>query len=783
MSSRRAIQLFSPAVVLACPSARPLLHQFISTRTISDRKVRRPLHRAPVPKPRTSRDESREPLAETLLDFRTDVADGNLSNAIELYPLLAQNSVLGPGDTLELARLLHNRYRRLKSLDTPQTEAKEQLLGYVKRLIADLVRRKIRPHPLASLHILSYCKESQEFDVGVEFWEWILPQDGAFLDARTYGAGIELLAYYGKPLHYLESLYTQALKRYPGAFSEYHLSPQAIVQDPSRPSIAPGSRLLLLQGILTARLVHGDWRNAYLALDTALRLYPDQVPLRFFELFIYERPLNEAYEVFHVACRSGCPPTERAFTTLLSRLAAYQLGCQTVLQRIDVLECMLTGLQAHHGAGGRVVVWHLNKITQAILQILPSASLPLRVAAYEPLFKMMDSTAKLLINILSELGVSANTATFNAFISEGGKLKRPDMVASALQRLYEAGLEPNVLTRRCLLLAAGRIRDAAGVEGAWHSIVESAVQSDSKVVSGPEWTTLVKAGIRAGNVAFVKEQFRKYKSSLPEHIVALEEELDLPTQVGAPVERAYTLPEETEGESGDSQVPPMDPLPEILRKLGGISDQLNDFRNSARSSQPYDFYTSPLNIQTPKKPQEIDKIPDCSYRDFYNKLSTERGSGIAAKEEESPTTRTLTGFTLAELRYQNWKAINELLIMSDDAQATEARKVEQALKAGKPVIRSPWSIGNKGSRSKLASTRGMGTPASHQSATGVPLDDGDQLGSPSTPGADASALELATEAAPTSESKSKAPAWMAKILNLRGYNVNGYRPTNTRPTA
>ncbi|KAI9769180.1 MAG: hypothetical protein M1839_003784 [Geoglossum umbratile] len=675
---------------------------------------------------------------------------------MELYPRLVQDSALGAGDTLELARLLHNRYRRLNSFDTPQIEVKDQLLSYMKKLIADLVRRKLQPHPLASLHILSYCKESQEFDVGVEFWEWILPQDGGFLDARTYGAGIELLAHYGRPLHYLESLYTQALKRYPGAFSEYHLSPQAIVQDPSRPSITPGSRLLLLQGVLTARLIHGDWRNAYLALDTALRLYPDQVPLRFFQLFIYGRPLDEAYEVFHVACRSGSPPTERAFTTLLSRLAAWQLSQQTVLRRIEVLNCMLTGLQAYHGAGGRAVVWHLNKIIQGILQILPAASPPAEAAAYEPLYTIMDSAAKLLMTTLSELGVSANVATFNAFISEGGKLKRPDMIASALQRLYDAGLEPNVLTRRCLLLAAGRIGDAAGVEAAWHSIVEFAMQSDLKVDNGPEWTALVKAGIRAGNVAFVKGQFRKYKSTLPDHIVALEAELDPQSRVdGDSAERTHTSHEETKSVSDDTQAPPIDPLPEIIQELNGVFDLLNEFGNSAKSSQPYNFYTSPLTMQTPKTTQTANEIPDSTYRAFYGKLSTESGSGIATKEAEGVSTvRTLTGFTLAELRYRNWKAVNRLLIMAEDSQTMETRKVEQALEAGKPMTRPPRRIGNKGITEDRIVDNAEPTPVE---GVGAPV------------------LQQPTSSDGSGNGNGNVPVWMAQILRLRGLDVRAYR--------
>ncbi|KAH0565783.1 hypothetical protein GP486_000828 [Trichoglossum hirsutum] len=616
---------------------------------------------------------------------------------MELYTPLVQCSVLSTNDTFELARLLHNRYRAALCLDDgiAMRAAKDSILNYVQILIEDLRRQKIPPHPMASLHILSYCKESYQLDIGVDFWEWILNQDHGFMDARTYGAGIELLAYYGKPLHYLESLYAQALKRYPGAFSEYHLSPQSIVKDTSRPSNAPGSRMILLQGILTARAIYGDWRNAYLALDTALRLYPDQVPSRFYELFIYKRPTTESFKVFHVACRNGCPPTKRTFTYLLTELAKFQSRRRSVLGRVHILNCMLTSLQAYSGAGGKVVVWHLNKIVQSVLQVLPAMSPPTEEAkAYEPLYKTIFSAMELLIVILSELGTPANSFTFNAIISMGGTLGRPDLITNALRCLLEADLEPNALTRRCLLVAAGKIGDADGVEAAWHSIVKSAAESNPEQdldalgtqINVADWVELAKAGKRIGNDAFVKEQFTKYKVRLPQSAAVKDKE---PRQIQADpdtAEKTDILHEKIEDTPNYLMTPSMDQLPTIMQSFDGIFAKLNGIRNLVNDPKAYSFCDSPLPIALSSMPESSDEIPDSEYRDLYEALSTDT-SFTRPKEKETVDPQTSTGFTFAELRYQNWKVINQLLVESERYENIKASEIDQALKSGNPLVR------------------------------------------------------------------------------------------------
>ncbi|KAI9868629.1 MAG: hypothetical protein M1813_004479 [Trichoglossum hirsutum] len=741
MSFKRTIPFFIPSVRLARHSTPPLLSQFPLIRAISPRAETRGRRRlAKRDRPWIAVHEAGESFTQELLIFRGHVATGDERAAMELYSPLIQCSVLSANDTFELARLLHNRHRAALYLDNEiaKKATKDSILNYVQMLIEDLKRRKIPPHPMASLHILSYCKESYQLDIGVDFWEWILHQDYGFMDARTYGSGIELLAYYGKPLHYLETLYAQALKRYPGAFSEYHLSPQSIVKDLSRPSNAPGSRMILLQGILTARAIHGDWRNAYLTLDTAMKLYPDQVPSRFYELFIYKRPATESFKVFHVACRNGSPPTQRTFTYLLTELATVQSRRRSAFGRIHILNCMLTSLQAYYGAGGKATVWHLNKIIQGVLQVLPAMPPPTEAKAYEPLYKAMFSAMELLIVTLSKLGTPANTSTFNVTISMGGKLRRPDLITSALRRILEADLEPNALTRRCLLIASGRIGDAQGVEAAWHSIVKTAAGLDPEQdldtlgtqVSATDWAELAKAGKRAGNDAFVKEQFTKYKVRLPQSVSVEDEEPQQAQTDADPVEKAHIPDKGIDSASNDSMTPPTDQLPIIMRRFDSIFAKLNEIRDLVNAHKAYSFYNSPLPMAM-SPPESLDEIPDSECRDLYETLSTDIRY-TRPKEKEATTPQTSTGFTLTELRYQNWKAINQLLVESERHETMKADKINQALKSGDPSARH---------------RRNGREPRVGESKT---LRDSERDGD------------------------NEIPAWVTQILRLRGLDVEAY---------
>ena len=604
--------------------------------------------------------------------FRDDVNVGTLESAMTLYPGLINAGLMGEHESRELTRLLLNSYRN--NLPANQA-AKEALHDHAETIVRDYRGNLLPPHPVASLHLLSYFKTAQKYDDGVEFWAWLKRQDERYADARTYGAAIELLACYGESLQNLEALYIQAMKRFPGDFVEYHLSPEAIVPDRTKPLQLSGASLSLLQGILTARLLHGDWRNAYLALDTSLRLYLDQVPGRVFELFVYERPLSEGYRVFLLACRSGNTPKSNLFTLLLDGLADLQSPASDTADNVATSAAMLNAFRAFVGAGGAPSVHHLNALTRGLLGML-YASPGLSECDDGIVDKLSDEcmgAIRQLSEAFHKVGIAQSTATFNSIISMGGKLGRADLVEDASQSIIQSGLHPNKITYRALLNAGGYLKDTDLIEDSWSQLVQLAMlasgNSDEPSFELRDWKALARACGRANHSAFARAQVSRFEKAMAESAFALvQRELD--SDDGSDPTCSATLPRKTAEPEQISSL-----LADLAAVVSASTAQM-------QSAQPHDFYETPL----PRGPCPS-PTPPASYRELYEALTSD-STYPAAPPASAPVMKTVTGFPLAELRFEAWATVNELLTEAERNSEQRAEAVRDALRAGKPMARS-----------------------------------------------------------------------------------------------
>ena len=294
-------------------------------------RIRRTKNRKPPSKPWSERGFPKpEPLTPTeklIASLHDAIESESVDHVITAYRALSSESLsqLTHGTTFRLAQFLHEALRKSRRPgkgDASSTrEEIERLVAFAEIIVLAIRKETLPASTRAHVHLLSLFKEAGTLDAGVNFWKFLELQDDSYVNADVYGAAIELLAVAGSSLPELEMLYQQALTRCPGnAFASYHLSPSAILPSRTAATNIKGIPVALLQGILTARLLRSDPRNAYLALDTSLRLYPDQTLPRFYTLFMDERPLDEAYAVFAIACRAGPTPPYSSVRTLLTSL-------------------------------------------------------------------------------------------------------------------------------------------------------------------------------------------------------------------------------------------------------------------------------------------------------------------------------------------------------------------------------------------------------------------------------------------------------------------------------
>ncbi|KAL1627280.1 hypothetical protein SLS56_006413 [Neofusicoccum ribis] len=535
------------------------------------------------------------------------------------------------------------------------------LLQFTDQLTEDIRTGTVPPHSVASLHLISFLKEAGQFDRGSAFWSWLKRKDNDFVNAAVYGAAIEMLAAQGKvELPELEAMYSEALRRFPGNFAEYHLSPEAMVPDRGQPVIIKGLPTSLLQGIMTARISLGDWRNAYLAFDTALRLFPTQVPERFFELPIHRRPLAESYTVFMMACRSGVVLRPERLTVILNKLADSQAR-SSVIPRLFAVKGMLNAIHAYVGVGGTIGGHHLSTLVKGFEGLLPGSSSQEYLAS-ETINQLVGDTARETVLTISRAGVRLTLSTFASLVGLAGKARLPENLGRAIQDISSAGLEPNEIVHRSVVLAAGQIKHTELLEWSWRSLVESAEASGIQL-DLRDWQALVRASINADHVGFVREQTSSLSHTVTDEITnMIEHELAK--------ERPQTVRavEFTQAENAL-----------VDTTISEIKSQVESIATLIKSSKLLSFIEHPLPMSLVPRPS---LGSERALRTVYDELTTDPRLPTTSQPLR-PAVKSASGYPLDALRYANWVSVNELLLDAEAQERFRQSRIHEALEDGK----------------------------------------------------------------------------------------------------
>ncbi|KAL1595131.1 hypothetical protein SLS60_009819 [Paraconiothyrium brasiliense] len=556
---------------------------------------------------------------------------------MDLYPTMIAAGTLTRDDTRRIGQTLHACLRNSQLLSGTRTD----LLSFLQQLIEDLQKGALPSHPFVFVHILGIYRERKLYDEGYALWQWLVQQDDTHVSQAVYGAAIEMMAY-GKKLrlYELENLYVDALKRFPGTFAEYHLSPDAIVPDRSQPIVIAGVPITLLQGILTARLLHNDWKNAYLALDTALRLYPCQLPSRFFEMFMEKRPLGEAYTTFLVACRAGNVLRPSHVTSLLSKIRNSIEPCDALGDRIVLVRAIANALYAYLEAGGSLDPIHVGQFLISFGSLLPQpapgndyqgdlASLRNRIITF----------AHGTLSSLFQAGMPPSSNVLIALVFLAGRLRVPDLLRVSLQDAETAQVDLGDIGTRGVMTSAGQTGAKDVIEETWTRIAHKAA-SNGRQIEWKDWVSFAKACKRADHVDYFRNQLQEQEHAIPASykdliMVALDEEMPH-------FERTMDISRSEEFEN----------------ELGELNQQIKNISAVVMSGQRLDIRNTPFYMfLDPKKPP-LARLEDM--QKVYNEYTIDPHQP-PPENSAVPAALSPTGLPLDELRFANWVSIVELM--------------------------------------------------------------------------------------------------------------------------
>ncbi|EMC95847.1 hypothetical protein BAUCODRAFT_34613 [Baudoinia panamericana UAMH 10762] len=622
-------------------------------------------------------------------DLRQAISDVNIKTVIMIFPEALQRRVLDRSLVWRIAQCLHEAFRREKRVarDKARREDTDELIAFTRELVKAIKSSGLLPDRRAHLHLLAIFKESGVRAEGVAFWKWLELQDDQHTDPDVYGAAIELLAVDGASLADLEALYEQALQRFPGSFNAYHLSPNAILTDRDQRTEIKGVPMTLLQGILTARLLRGDSRNAYLALDTAIRLYPTITPPRFFSLFIDERPVEEAYTVFAIACRAGIIlPFDTARKLLAALRTSSDLSSLTA--HLSALRQMVLLIYMYVGAGGRVSSNAVNEMIIGVTQLLRLHGIAeLAQKSKKQLVETVMGTVRKMILLSARLGVKPGMAAINSIITNlGGYGESRQIIGIALKAAEALDLEPTRITFRSIMASAGLLGDGHLVGRTWQDLADSRNDLGGSLDMS-DFLVLLKAAKMCRSPDLVTEALKNYGHMLRE------EECEIIS------ERLHDSPDRDKPTGGYDRVE----VGDILSGVRMLEQDLDIF-NDRTDALPgiTDYNPEHLPILLSPLPDNL-RLAERAVRHIYDELTTEQRvntsaetssatgehghtashqGGVETSSKSATPALNTADMPLGTLRYENWKVINYLLALAESNDKLYHDAVHHAISSG-----------------------------------------------------------------------------------------------------
>ncbi|KAK3079421.1 hypothetical protein LTS18_004909 [Coniosporium uncinatum] len=247
------------------------------------------------------------------------------------------------------------------------------------------------------------------------------------------------------------------------------------------------------------------------------------------------------------------------------------------------------------------------------------------------------------------------------------RAKQPHLAKLALDDMLALEMEPNAVTYRAMVLAAGSGKSFSVVQAAWETLVEE-TETQGKQPELKDWQALGKACAgQCEGAPYVEEQASRLEHAItPEIQSYIHRKLQ---HLRSDIQRPTPSP-------ATSALPFQSDVLELEKSVARIESMI-------RFREPHDFRNDPL-------PMSIDSNfslkDEARLRSAYDQYTSDR-----SQQESVETISDLspTGLSLDELRFQNWVSVSELLLEAEDYEKRKKSAVEEAIAAGTPVRVKP----------------------------------------------------------------------------------------------
>ena len=499
--------------------------------------------------------------------------------------------------------------------------AGDRLIDAAHTVIRDIQAGLLPSHYLVSGYLIGVLRISGTLEDLTKFWNWLVDRGGESCTVQTFGIMIEALTYRGAKLSIMEGMYKEAVKRF--------------YQPDQRSRV-------LVQGILAARLLNGNWRGAYELYDTYLRLYPQSKSRDFVEeLLMFERPPNEAAIIAIIRCRVGMPVRQALIRIILHGIW---------INYRDV-RSMLAVATAYTGAKGKVNGSFILRLLVCIMSSASDGPLITLGKRYQEGYNFIHQQIYGITTAARSRGFLLAPRKWTRLINVARVLRRRDMLEAVVGVMEDMRIEFADHHLVAIKHAYSTIGDIKMVVKTWKVLKERFPESAHK-------KCLMRSLTTCGLGQRDAKRLRDSKMSSSDMLKAADNALSNPMRKAAP------LPP-----GGRSECPLIENCKISLEEMReDIQKASAKFIAALQNyGEPYEFSADPDFSTIPSKLPAGSPPPPVSTEELESYYSTlaSLGASKAGEVDES------TGYTTEHLHFENWRSINQVLAIAEDNEERE----------------------------------------------------------------------------------------------------------------
>lgn len=511
------------------------------------------------------------------------------------------------------------------------------------------------PCPKVYYHLLMAFHRLRAYQDGWDFFRWLSRQEVEYTSPEVYGAGIELVSALNAAPDTIRATITElldtALDRFPDGFVKYHFQPNARLANRSIVAKQGQESLQLLARATRCFLRHHLIQEGYLGLDTLLRLCPTSTPLIVVSEAVNQRNVFEAYKVLLLRYRNHTGSRHTSPVPLISKINRLlrtddHIGELQADLRVELITACVTLVRACLASGGSFDAQMCTSVVKALSYVDGSDE-----ALEQRIFPLAH---RLVYGFLEQqLPIHRSVTPINALLSVAARMEDKTHFAEICSVLEDAGVTADASTYMTMMGHATEQGNLSAFKLAWEGLRD--VEPPGTPASQRHWAWFASRGPSFGEQGrqWAAAQVRQYAAFIPDPVSIQRIVSETPAVT------AGTRMVHTRIKRGSAT--------EALNSLVDSLDRL--LLDVTKTTQP-DFasHQFPMSISPRHEPPIAS---DDVLRNVYNRL-TARSETEVPPESAGPTLH-LNGYTVEDLRYENWKTLTELLRFSSIFQVQESQ--------------------------------------------------------------------------------------------------------------